>query len=30
MLCMATSDQVEARIYGEDGVLAGAGDRIRW
>jgi 2-hydroxy-3-oxopropionate reductase len=24
MLCMATSDQVEARIFGEDGVLAGA------
>lgn len=25
MLCMATSDQVESRIFGEDGVLAGIG-----
>jgi len=25
MLCMGTSDQVESRIYGEDGVLAGIG-----
>ncbi|MFZ5961864.1 NAD(P)-dependent oxidoreductase [Thalassococcus sp. BH17M4-6] len=28
MLCVGTSDQVESRIYGDDGVLAGARDGL--